>query len=119
MKRVLFVDDEPSVLIVLERMLRPYRDSWNMTFVTGAVEALAHLQTAPVDVIVTDMRMPGMDGPALLDIVRDRYAGVVRIVLTGEPAEEVAPQVTFLAHLVLSKPCDPDAIIGTLDRVCA
>ena len=119
MKRVLFVDDELSVLAVLERMLRPYRDRWSMKFVAGPVEALTHLQTAPVDVIVTDMRMPGMDGAALLDIVRDRYPGVVRIVLSGEPPAEVAPRVTFLAHLLLSKPCEADAIIGALDRMCA
>jgi DNA-binding NtrC family response regulator len=119
MKEVLFVDDERSVLVALERMLRPHRDRWNMTFVEGGVEALAHLERRPVDVVVTDMRMPGMDGSALLEIVRELHPDTVRIVLSGELEADGAVRIADLAHHRLHKPCDPAAIVGALEGACA
>jgi CheY-like chemotaxis protein len=62
LRRVLFVDDEPNILEGLRRMLRPLRQEWDMEFVNGGAEALEVLARAPVDVLVSDMRMPGMDG---------------------------------------------------------
>jgi YesN/AraC family two-component response regulator len=61
-KRVLFVDDEPMVLTGLKRSLHPMRAEWEMVFATGGVEALAAMDRQTFDIIVTDMRMPGMDG---------------------------------------------------------
>ena len=60
-KRILFVDDEVNVLQGLRRMLNPMRHEWEMVFVESGQEALAMLAQAPCDVIVSDMRMPGMD----------------------------------------------------------
>ena len=118
MKRVLFVDDERSVLSVLERGLRPHRDRWTMTFAHGAVEALATLELLEIDAIVTDMRMRGMDGAALLEIVRDQHPDTVRIVLTGEIETARASRISALAHRLLSKPSDPEVIMGALDSAC-
>lgn len=73
MIKILFVDDEPRVLDGLRRMLHARRHEWDMTFVTSGEEALKVLASAPYDVIVSDMRMPGMDGSQLLDEVRRRY----------------------------------------------
>ena len=67
MKRILFVDDEAKVLEGLERMLRPRRREWEMVFATSGAEALRLLEASPFDVIVTDMRMPEMDGAQLLE----------------------------------------------------
>ena len=64
--RVLFVDDEPRVLDGLRRMLRTKRDQWQMRFVASGAEALAALAGEPADVLITDMRMPEMDGAARL-----------------------------------------------------
>jgi len=58
--RVIFVDDEPRVLEGLKRMLRPKRNEWQMTFVGSAQAALEALRAEPCEVVVTDMRMPGM-----------------------------------------------------------
>ncbi len=66
MKRVLFVDDDASILDALRNLLRKQRNEWDMVFALGGSEALAELSKAPFDVVVTDMRMPGMDGAALL-----------------------------------------------------
>jgi DNA-binding NtrC family response regulator len=119
MLRVLFVDDERSVLGALERMLRPHRDGWSVKFAQGAVEALAQMERPRVDVVVTDMRMPGMDGAALLDIVRMHHPETIRVVLSGESETEIASRVGLLAHRLLRKPCGPDEIIDALDRTAA
>ncbi len=60
------------------------REEWNMTFATSGAEALQTLEQAPFDVIVSDMRMPVMDGAQLLNEVRQRFPQVVRIVLSGQ-----------------------------------
>ncbi len=72
MKRIVFVDDEPRVLEGLQRMLRGERHRWQMSFAVGGPAALETLATEPFDVIVTDMRMPIMDGAMLLKEVRDK-----------------------------------------------
>ena len=83
MRRILFVDDETSILDGLKRMLRPMRAEWDMAFATGGETALSMLGAAPFDVIVTDMRMPGMDGASLLEVVREKYPNMLRIILSG------------------------------------
>jgi YesN/AraC family two-component response regulator len=83
MKRILFVDDEASILDGLRRVLRPMSSEWEMAFAPSGDAALLLLETSSFDVIVTDMRMPGMDGAALLEIVRDKYPGMLRILLSG------------------------------------
>jgi len=82
-KRVLFVDDEQGILDGLRRMLRPLRHEWEMTFATGGEQGLAALAAHPFDVVVSDMRMPVMNGLEFLVHVRERYPAVVRIILSG------------------------------------
>ena len=65
-ERILFVDDEPKLLQGLQRMLRSMRHEWDMAFASGGREALEMLEQTPYDVVVTDMRMPGMDGVQLM-----------------------------------------------------
>ncbi len=117
-KRVLFVDDEQKVLDALARMLRPMRDTWDMSFVGSGQKALASLGAEPFDVLVTDMRMPGMDGCQLLREVRNRYPEVVRIVLSGQSEGEMFLKSVRLAHQYLAKPCDADALRATIERTC-
>ena len=71
MKRILFVDDESMVLDGLRRMLRGMRNEWEMEFAASGHEALKILDSKQFDVIVTDMRMPGMDGCQLLNHVKE------------------------------------------------
>ena len=119
MKKILFVDDEPHILSGLQRMLRGNRNEWEMQFVGSGAEALAKLAAAPFDVIVTDMRMPGMDGAELLTRVRANFPDVVRICLSGYSSVESAMKVVGLAHQYLSKPCDPNVLKTTIVRACA
>jgi HD-like signal output (HDOD) protein len=118
MKRILFVDDEPKVLEGLQRMLRPQRKQWEMVFAGGGLEALAILETGPFDVIVTDMRMPAMDGATLLQHVQERFPSVIRVVLSGHVEMEAALRVAPVAHQFLSKPCDPEKLREAIERSC-
>src|SRR4051812_33594995 len=80
---VLFVDDERKVLHGLERMLRPLRREWTMHFACSGREALDLLERERVDILVTDMRMPQMNGAELMQQVVDSHPGVIRIALSG------------------------------------
>lgn len=121
MRRVLFVDDEQRVLDGLENSLFEYADDWDMEFVNGGEAALTLMSRTedPFDVIVTDMRMPEVDGVAVLQEVHQRYPTVVRIVLSGHTELEAAARALPIAHQFLSKPCRGPALIEALDRACA
>jgi len=118
-KRILFVDDEPNVLAGLRRMLRQLRKEWDMIFVGGAQEALAILATMPVDVIVSDMRMPGMNGAELLSRVKQMYPQIARIALSGQTSKEsILRSSVGPIHQYLAKPCDAETLMDTIRRVC-
>lgn len=119
MKHLLFVDDESKLLDGLKRALRPMRHEWNMTFVTSGAEALTALAQAPFDVIISDMRMPGMDGPQLLKEVQQRYPQVVRIVLSGQSDQELIYRSICSTHLYLAKPCESEQLKAAVLRACA
>lgn len=105
-----FVDDDINVLRGLERLLRPLRTAWTMHFVTSGVAALDVLDATPTDVLVTDMRMPGMSGVELMEEVLQRHPGVVRIALSGRAERDTVIRAAHLAHQYLSKPCEPDLL---------
>lgn len=119
MKRVLFVDDEPKALAGLEQMLHSMRREWEMAFAVGGPAALDVLKTKPFDIVVTDMRMPGMDGAQLLCQVRLLQPETVRIVLSGHSDKEMMIKSVGSAHQYLSKPCTAESLKETVLRACA
>jgi HD-like signal output (HDOD) protein/ActR/RegA family two-component response regulator len=118
-KRILFVDDVPAVLGALRKLLHAERGRWRTCFATGGHEALEQLAEAPVDVIVSDMRMSGMDGVSLLERVRDRYPDVIRIVLTGYSDTKAVARASAVAHRWVLKPCPWEDLRSLLERSCA
>ncbi len=117
-KRILFVDDEPHILEGLRNRLRRQRRKWEMTFVGGGHEALEMFQRQEFDVLVTDMRMPKMDGAQLLKNVQEKHPRVVRIVLSGYSELENALRAVAVAHQFLNKPCDAGELENVVDRAC-
>jgi HD-like signal output (HDOD) protein/ActR/RegA family two-component response regulator len=118
LKRILFVDDDPNVLTGLRNVLRTKRREWEMVFAIGPEEALANLADGPFDVVVSDMRMPGMDGATLLTKVKELQPWAVRMILSGQTELESAMKSVFVAHMFLSKPCDPVLLQSVVDRAC-
>jgi len=117
-RRILFVDDEPHVLEGLRDSLRKQRHEWDMVFVTSGEAALEALARAPFDVIVSDMRMPAMDGKALLTKVKQEYPGIVRLVLSGHTEREALVETLPIANQFLSKPIDSALLRIQLYRAC-
>lgn len=105
-KRILFVDDEPSVLSGLQHRLRKYLTNFETVWVTSGEVALSESKARPFDVVVADLRMPGMDGLALLRAIRTDSPQSKRIVLSGCDTH-VAKEV---ADVVLHKPCPIDSL---------
>lgn len=117
MSRILFVDDEPKVLEGLRRMLRGMRHQWEMAFCPSGAEALECLQQSEFDVVVTDMRMPAMDGAELLEEVLVRHPAAARVVLSGQCDRDTVLKTVGLAHQFLTKPCDSETVKRTLQRI--
>ena len=118
MKNILFVDDEPRVLESLRNLLRTQRKEWRMSFVQGGNAALDELLAVSYDVIVSDMRMPGMDGAALLTSVMNDYPHIVRIVLSGQTEQEISRRMVHVAHQFISKPCEGRVLQNAIQRAC-
>jgi len=114
--RVIFVDDEPRVLEAIERTLFQLDVDWEVSFAEGGAAALRELAQAHFDVVVSDMRMPGMDGAALLAEVCAKYPHMARIVLSGQTDEAAAFRVVNVAHQFLAKPCSSETLQQVIGR---
>lgn len=114
--RILFVDDEPRVLRGLERTLGALREEWEMAFADGGASALSLCAgSTPFDVVVSDIRMPGIDGVALLREVRTLLPAAARIALTGHADQDES--LRDLVHGFLAKPCDPRELRTVIEAV--
>jgi DNA-binding NtrC family response regulator len=119
MKRILFVDDESRVLDGLRRMLYAERKRWAMEFALGGEAALQACEVEAFDVVVSDMRMPGMDGATLLGHIRDRYPSSARVILSGYAEPTLSTRAVSVAHRFLAKPCNASELQSIIDRLCA
>ena len=114
--RILFVDDQPKVLDGLRRSLRGMRYNWELLFANSGPEAIEKLCMTSVDVVISDMRMPGMDGEELLTKVKKYSPRVIRIILSGQTNEETMLRLVGDNHQFLSKPCSANTIVDTVNR---
>lgn len=117
-KRVLFVDDEAAILDGLKAVLRPQRREWDMVFALGGPAGLSEVQGSAFDVVVTDMRMPVIDGAGLLTRVKELQPRAVRLVLSGQTDQQTALKTVFTAHQFLAKPCDTEKLRSVVKRCC-
>jgi putative nucleotidyltransferase with HDIG domain len=111
---VLFVDDEPNILKALQRLLR--HESINVLTASRPREALELLERSPVQVVVTDQRMPEMSGVDLLSAVRERHPDVVRMMLTGFTEIDVAVEAINRGEIyrLITKPWNDDELRATI-----
>ncbi len=117
MKRnILFVDDEPNILQGLRRMLRPMRETWDMHFAESGQQALEIMSRVQMDAVVSDMRMPGMDGPELLHRIMREYPDTVRFALSGYSDQDMVERSIAPTHQYLTKPCDEKRLIQALEQ---
>ncbi len=117
-KRILFVDDEPNILSGIKRLMRPLRQALDCGYAESGAKALQAMEEEPYDIVVTDMRMPGMDGAELLTKIRDKYPETIRIILSGQAQNKAILSTVTIAHQFLSKPCEPESMKNTLHRAC-
>ena len=113
---IIFVDDDPLVLRGIERILDTADVDWTYTLSVSADEALQKMDQEPFDAIVSDMKMPAMDGAKLLQEVSEKFPEVIRIVLSGEADKEAVFRAISPMHQYLAKPCDAETLHMTLMR---
>lgn len=117
MRHILFVDDDRHVLDGLRNLLRRDRHRWALRFANSGEEALAELERQPADILISDMRMPGMDGAALLATARHLFPETARIILSGQADRESVVRAAPVAQQFLTKPCQPDILRGVIERI--
>jgi HD-like signal output (HDOD) protein/ActR/RegA family two-component response regulator len=115
-KRILFVDDESAVLAGLQNLLYKDRKRWDLVFALGGEAALREVRSAPFDVVISDMRMPGMDGAEVLQAVKDESPATVRIMLSGYADGDAVKRALPVLHQFLTKPCDIKTLRGAIER---
>ena len=116
-RRILFVDDDPNILDVLERILTPYTEGWECQFCLSAEEAVGAAEKTDFDAIVSDARMPGKDGFWLLKALQasPRTCTVPVIILTGDCEPTLKRQALELgATDLLNKPICREDLVGRL-----
>lgn len=90
MTRILVVDDEPAILKGFEKALEKYADRFQVTVVNSGEEAVKRLEAEDFDLCFTDLKMPGMDGLAVIEHVRSHYPQTDVVMMTGYSTVESA-----------------------------
>jgi YesN/AraC family two-component response regulator len=112
MKRILFVDDDSALLAGLQNVLHRDRKRWEMVFANSGEVALDEIRKAPFDVVISDMRMPQIDGAMLFRILRDESPTTARIMLSGSDCESAMADIDEL----LAKPCNATTLRAAIER---
>ncbi len=116
--RLLFIDDEPNILSGLRRAVRKQRKQWDCTFCDNPEEAIALIDRQHFDVVISDMRMPNIDGYQVLKHCAEVSPLTFRILLSGQASEVSVLNVAKYAHQFLAKPCEADNLIKRLEDLC-
>ena len=119
MKKILVVDDEVQILNALSRMLLD--TDYEIITAENGMEALNLIENNPIDMIISDMRMPVMNGYQLLSIVKEKYPKIIRIILSGYTEEK--PMFRALLHniakLYVFKPWDNNDFLHQINKLFA
>ena len=115
MDKILLVDDEENIIKSLKRVLRPYTE-WDVEYYLSADEALKRARSCIFDVIISDYKMPGMDGIDFLAEMKELQPDAMRILLTGTNATETVIDAINVAsaYKYITKPWDDKELIDTI-----
>ncbi|MEP4032156.1 response regulator [Roseibium polysiphoniae] len=121
-KHILFVDDEPNMLSSLQRVMRPLRQKWDMTFEGDPGQVLSLINSHPPDVVVSDLRMPGMNGIELIEQIKQQAPGHSEyILLTG--SADLASAIDAInktgVFRFLTKPCSSQSLVDAIESALA
>lgn len=116
MIRILFVEGQAATLAGLQDRLRPLQALWQMRFANSGAMAMSALLAQPFDAIITDMRLPDMDGARLLAEVQSQHPDLLRFVWSTDPRRYGALHALPVAHQMLSKNCPLEQLRGILER---
>ncbi|MBF0609798.1 MAG: HDOD domain-containing protein [Magnetococcales bacterium] len=115
--RLIFVDDESGILSTMRRIMWRKREQWQVDFASSGLDGLELLRQFSPHVVISDMRMPGMEGAEFLAQVAQSHPATVRIIMTGNSSVETFIKVVGPVHMVLYKPVEPDHFIELIDRL--
>lgn len=115
--RILCVDDEPNIVASLKRLFRG--SGYQVTTATSGAQAIAHLEQEPVDLVFSDMRMPGMSGAQLLEQIRVRWPKTTRVLLTGyaDIGSTIAAINSGEVYRYITKPWDDGEVLATAHQI--
>ncbi len=117
MKRILIVDDEQRILDGFRLMLDGQRDRWEIHLAPSGEAALDACASLHFDVVLADVRMPGLDGVSLLQLLRERWPQCARVLLSAQADQTLATRAASMAYRVLLKPLHQKELIASLERV--
>ena len=113
MKKILIIDDEPIVRTSCEKILMP--EGYEVRVAENGEEGLGILEKEEFDLILLDLKMPGMDGVDVLKIIKERWPETRVIILTGYSTIETAVNTLRLgAFNFIEKPFTPDKLISSV-----
>ncbi|MGQ3058667.1 MAG: HDOD domain-containing protein, partial [Nevskia sp.] len=119
MIQVLLVEVSAAAGEQLLKRLSVLAGEWSMRCVVGEAAALAALDRAPADVVITELTGPGFDGVALLRQVRERWPATARFVLSANTSTQLLMKALPVAHQILCRPFDPAQLQRIVFRTCA
>lgn len=120
MKKILFVDDEQFVLDGLGRLLREYRQQWELRFALNGKDALEIVNNENIDMIISDVRMPGMNGLELLEKLQadKKNNSIPVVILTGDQERTLKRQALDLGAVdLLNKPINKEDLVSRINNV--
>jgi putative nucleotidyltransferase with HDIG domain len=116
-RKILFVDDDALIRELFSTFLQSEQARWDISTAESGEAALLLLEATHFDVVVSDMRMPGMDGVTLIREVKRRSPSTSRIILSGLTDQKEIAESLRETHQFLPKPFQPKALKATLARI--
>ena len=115
MKNILLIDDDLGLLKTLEEELRSCNEDWNILTAENGKQGAGVIASHPVDLVVTDLRMPVMDGYELLAYLREKRPTMPIIVMTSDESREAGQRLRSLGvEQCISKPCHISEIVRAI-----